>query len=714
MPDIGALLNPRSIAVIGASPDETRLRGLLMSCICAHPYNGAVYPVSRSHEQIMGLKAYASIADLPEPAEMAVLAIPAEFVVEELTRCAEAGIKAAVIVTSGFAEQTGDTGKEMQAEIRDVARLHDMAVLGPNSEGFTNTSLSLAVTFSPAMAQPDKPLLPPWHAEGRVAAIAQSGAVGFSLFDRGRHRELPFRYVVTTGNEAALEVFDLVDYMLDEDKSDIFLLFLEDIKTPATFARVADKALRAGKPLIAAKLGRSDASVRATASHTGALAGSYRSYEAMFAHYGIITGRDADQMADIAAGFLTNAGRLPKGRRVGICTGSGGAGAWMADACAAEGLEVPELDPEARSEIDTFLPPYGTSQNPVDGTAQAIHEIGYAELARLVSRADNVDSVIMVTTARKKNAYEGERDNVFRLARECEKPVLCWSYTLPHITSSELFAEAGLALHTNLRNCANTLAALTDYGAYREAYLEGEDAAAGAGCETKDKIDTALSGSGKILCEHEAKKILAACGIGDAQGALATNAKEAAEITTKFTGPVALKIQSPDILHKSDAGGVALGVESADAARDAFDTVMQSVREQFPDAQVSGVLVEPMAAPGVEVILGIHRDPTFGPLLMAGIGGIHVEILDDVAFAPVPLAPWAAEALLNKLKAAPLLDGARGAEPCDRDALVETMVALSHFAAAYGDDIAEIDLNPVIVHPKGKGVSIVDALIVKT
>ena len=471
MPEIGALLNPRSVAIIGASPDETRLRGRLPSVMLMHPYPGNLYPVSRSHDEIMGLKAWPAIGDVPEAVDLAILAIPSRFVAEELERCGAAGVKAVLIVTSGFAEQSGEHGKAMQVRLREIADRYDLAVLGPNSEGFTNTALPLAATFSPVMSAPEKPLLPPWHEEGRVAVVAQSGAMGFSFFDRGRAKELPFRYVVTTGNEACLELFDLVEFMLDEGKTDIFLLFLEDIKTPATFVRVAEKALQAGKPLIAAKIGRSDAGVRATASHTGALAGTFSAYEAMFTHHGIITGDDAEQMVDIANGFVMNAHRLPQGRRIGICTGSGGAGAWIADACTAEGLEVPEFDAKTSAEIDAFLPPYGTSQNPVDGTAQAIHQIGYAELARLVSKSDRVDGVVMVTTARQKDAYENERDSIFRVAKECEKPIVYWSYTLPHQTSAELFVEAGLPLHTNLRNCARTMAALASYRAFRDDIL---------------------------------------------------------------------------------------------------------------------------------------------------------------------------------------------------------------------------------------------------
>lgn len=716
MADISALLNPDSVAIIGASPDKKILRGMLLQVMQMHPYRGKIYPVSRSHDEIMGLKAYPAIGDVPAPVDLAVLVIPSRFVVTELERCGEAGVRAVLIISSGFAEQSGDDGKAMQDTLREIATRYDMAVIGPNSEGFTNTRLSLAATFSPAMSAPEKPLLPPWHKQGRIAVVAQSGAVGFSFFDRGRQKELPFSHVITTGNEAALEIFDLVDYLLDEGKTDVFILFLEDIKNAATFRRVAEKALKAGKPIIAAKLGQSQAAERATASHTGALAGNYAIYAAMLDHYGIIHGADTEQMVDIANGFLMNAHRLPKGRRIGICTGSGGAGAWIADACVAQGLEVPELDAQARAEIDTHLPAYGTSQNPVDGTAQAIREIGYAELAQLVSKSPNIDAVIMVTSARKKNGYDGEKENIFHVARECEKPIVCWSYTWPHQTSSELFAEAGFPLHTNMRNCARTMAALVNYKAARDQVLE-DQASSGAATQephqNRADADKIFSEAGRVVCEYEAKTILAAYGVGASSNDLVASADEAIAAADRLGGKVALKIQSPDIVHKTELGGVALKLEAGDEIRAAFSAMTDSALTHSPDAEIRGVLVEPMAPPGIEVILGINHDPKFGPMLMVGLGGIHVEILGDVAFAPVPLSPAAAHNLLRKLKGACILDGVRGKPASDIDSLVDVMVGLSQFAADHSGIIAEIDLNPVIVHSEGNGVSVVDALIIK-
>src|SRR5262245_12901471 len=315
MPDLGALLWPRSVALVGASADAESLRGRIFKVMRGHAFEGRLYPVSRSSAEVLGLKAYPSIADLPEPADLAVIIIPAQHVAEELERCGKAGVKSAVVLSSGFAEASGDEGAGMQAEIRAIARRYDMAVMGPTSEGFANTANNLCPTFSPAMEAGDRPLLPVGRPRGQLAVMAQSGGIGFAFFDHGRARELFFRYIVTTGNEACLEALDFAEFILDEGKTDALLLLLEDIKSPDTFRRVAEKALRAGKPIIVNKIGQSQAGVRAAASHTAALAGEYAAYQAMFQRYGLVEGRDLGEMVDMAAGFVAWGSRLPQGRR---------------------------------------------------------------------------------------------------------------------------------------------------------------------------------------------------------------------------------------------------------------------------------------------------------------------------------------------------------------------------------------------------------------
>ena len=712
MPDIAKLLWPRTVAVVGASSDTKGLRGRILEVMLSHPFAGTIYPVSRSATEVQGHKAYASVAELPEPADLAILIIPAEFVAEELGRCGRAGVKAAVILSSGFAEEPGEIGSRMQAEIAATARRYDMAVSGPNTEGFANIEAALCPTFSPAMDK-NAGAIRPARALGKcqVSVISQSGGLGFAFFDRARGRNLAFRHIVTTGNEAVLEVADFVDYMLDEGGTDVFLLLLEDVKSPEKFKRVAQKALKAGKPLIVGKIGQSEPGRRAVTSHTAALAGSQASYRAIFEHYGLIEGRDFDEMIDLAAGFLACGDKLPAGTRMGICTSSGGAGVWMADACAAAGLDVPVLDDATRKAIDVHLPSYGTSQNPVDSTAQGVHKLGYAEFARLVGQSPLIDGVIVVVTARRSAFLENDLPKLQALGRDSKKPVFMWTYTLPSERSVEILNEAGYPLFTGAPGCAHTMRIMADYRALRERLLHASEGMTVAP-SAQEHVRAKLAASGSVVCEWQARPLLAAYGMGEEAGTLAHSANEAEAIVTKLGRLVALKVQSVDIPHKTEAGAVVLNVTSSDA-RASYEGVLAAAIKHSPQAQIDGVLVQPMAPPGREVILGVNRDTTWGPLLMVGLGGLLVEALGDVALSPVPLDRGTAAALLGRLKGAAILGPYRGKPAADTDALIDVIVRLSHFAADHADDIAEIDLNPVIVHAKGQGVSIVDALIVK-
>lgn len=715
-PDIGALLNPRSVAVIGAAPKGQGLRGRVLEVMGLHAFAGPIYPISRSHPEVQGFKAYPSIDATPGPVDMAVLIIPAKFVVEELERCGKAGVKAAVILSSGFAEEPGEAGPRMQADLKEVVARYGMAVTGPNSEGFANLAANLCPTFSPAVAT-DVPLLPTFKTPGRVAVVAQSGGMGFAFYDRGRPKEMAFSQLVTTGNEATLETFDIVEHLIDTNGADAFCLLLEDIKTPATFRRVAEKALRAGVPLIVNKIGKSDAGVRAAASHTAALAGSYAAFQALARHYGLIEGTNTEEMVDIAQGFLSWKGRLPAGRRVGICTGSGGGGGWLADTAVLGGLEVPPLDAATRKTIDAFLPPYGTSQNPVDGTAQAIRQVGYGGLAEMVVQSPEVDGVLVVMSARAAEHLLHEKEKLERLKANAPKPILMWTYTLPVPASAQLLSEAGFPLYTNMQHAVATMRHMGDWRARREAFLKVPEVRTGAGSDVaagaRESVARALAGVRGALTEAASKPLLAAYGIGSIDGERLVRSREAAvAAATEIGRPVALKVQSPDILHKTEAGAVALNAKTPEEVLAAYERIVTAGRAYKPDARVEGVLVQAMAGKGREVILGINRDPTFGPMLMLGLGGIHVEILKDVVFAPVPLTEGDALELIGRLKGARLLDAHRGQPPADKAALAKLIVALSRFAADHADRIAEIDLNPVIVHDEGQGATIADALIV--
>ena len=710
MPDISKMLWPKSIAVVGASSDTKGLRGRILEIMLSHPYAGTVYPVSRSAAEVQGVKAYSSVEALPERVDLAILIIPAEFIVAELERCGRAGVPAAVILSSGFAEEPGERGMRMQAEIAAIARRYDMAVSGPNTEGFANIAAGLCATFSPALDKKSGAISPARAlGTGQVSVISQSGGVGFAFFDRARPRNLQFRHIVTTGNEAALEVADVLDYLIDEGGTDVFLLLLEDVKTPATFIRAAEKALRAGKPVIVGKIGQSEPGVRAVASHTAALAGSRDAYCAVFERYGLIEGRDFDEMLDFATGFLACGDRLPAGNRVAICTSSGGAGVWMTDACAAVGLDVPVLDDETRKAIDVHIPSYGTSQNPIDSTAQGVHQLGYAAFAQMAARSPLIDAVVVVVTARRSAFLENDLDKLKTLKAESRKPVFMWTYTLPSERSVEILNEAGYPLFIGAPGCARTLRAMADYRRLREQ-ISANPSTVAAQHPARDTVRSKLLASGPVLTEWQARPLLAAYGIGIAEtGRLVHTAKEARAAVEALDCAVALKVQSPDIAHKTEAGAVLLNI-APDAATDAYRRVLANARTHAPDARIDGVLVQPMLPQGREMLLGITRDQRWGPMLMLGLGGVLVEVLNDTVLAPVPFDRAQAVALIWRLKGAAILKEHRGRPAADVEALADLMVRLSRFAADHSDIVAEIDLNPVIVH--ADGASPADVLIV--
>jgi len=710
MPDISKMLWPKSIAVVGASSDTKGLRGRILEIMLSHPYAGTVYPVSRSAAEVQGVKAYSSVEALPERVDLAILIIPAEFIVAELERCGRAGVPAAVILSSGFAEEPGERGMRMQAEIAAIARRYDMAVSGPNTEGFANIAAGLCATFSPALDKKSGAISPARAlGTGQVSVISQSGGVGFAFFDRARPRNLQFRHIVTTGNEAALEVADVLDYLIDEGGTDVFLLLLEDVKTPATFIRAAEKALRAGKPVIVGKIGQSEPGVRAVASHTAALAGSRDAYCAVFERYGLIEGRDFDEMLDFATGFLACGDRLPAGNRVAICTSSGGAGVWMTDACAAVGLDVPVLDDETRKAIDVHIPSYGTSQNPIDSTAQGVHQLGYAAFAQMAARSPLIDAVVVVVTARRSAFLENDLDKLKTLKAESRKPVFMWTYTLPSERSVEILNEAGYPLFIGAPGCARTLRAMADYRRLREQ-ISANPSTLAAQHPARDTVRSKLLASGPVLTEWQARPLLAAYGIGIAEtGRLVHTAKEARAAVEALDCAVALKVQSPDIAHKTEAGAVLLNIAPG-AATDAYRRVLANARTHAPDARIDGVLVQPMLPQGREMLLGITRDQRWGPMLMLGLGGVLVEVLNDTVLAPVPFDRAQAVALIWRLKGAAILKEHRGRPAADVEALADLMVRLSRFAADHSDIVAEIDLNPVIVH--ADGASPADVLIV--
>src|SRR6516164_2307931 len=524
MPDLKPLLSPDSVAIIGASGDTETLRGRTTQYLIGHGYDGRVYPVTRSQAEVLGLKAYPAAAALPEPADLAVILVPAAHVVETLAQCGERGIKAAVVISSGFGEESNEAARARDGELRAVAERFGMVVCGPNSEGIVNPLKPLIATFSPVFHDPNRSF-PPVAGKARPIAVScQSGALTFSFLSRGRDKQLRFTHQVSAGNQTVLEAHDYVDWWLDEGNADIFLIYLEGIRRPDRFRAVADKAAAAGKPLIVAKVGRSAAGRRAAASHTGAMAQAGDIDDAMFRHHGVIRGEDLDHMLDIAAAFSFC--RLPRGNRVAVITGSGGSAVWMADILSAHGLELPVLEEDIQKRILALLPSYASAQNPVDGTAQAIHEVGYARLVEIVRESKQIDVILLIGSLANEATAKQRAEELAAIVDATHQPIVLSTYTTASPGAMAAFAEAGIPCYTSMPSCARAIRALVDYAQFQMRRRQPRTAEE-TPLALRDEVSRALGAAGPVLTEADAKPLLARYGVTRAAEALVTSADEA-------------------------------------------------------------------------------------------------------------------------------------------------------------------------------------------
>jgi acyl-CoA synthetase (NDP forming) len=691
---------PRAVAVLGASPDPHRIRGLLLKHLRGNGFPGRIVPINPSYQEIDGLPCFPSLAAAGGEIDVAVVAIPAAAVPEAAEEAAKAGVKHLVVISSGFAEE-GGAAAEVQARLVEIARRTGLRIAGPNCEGYWNALGKVSTTFSPTVevkANGREPLL---VSERRIGVIAQSGGVGFSLFNRGHEAGLGFSYVVSSGNEADLTAADFLDYMVRDDRTHAVMMFIEAIRDGARFIEAATEARRRGKPIIAIKVGRSEAGQRAAASHTAALSGAHTAYSAVFARYGILEADDPDEAVAIAGMALTSA--PPQGRRLGIITVSGGGGAWMADIAVAHGLTVPTLSPGLQLQLRGLIPSYASPQNPVDVTAQGSNTGPVvARTLEMLGASDEVDNIVLVSSLASETRVMLDPERIPALLAKIRKPVTVWSYTIPSAYGRDQTARCGLFLHTNLRACGLALERLAAYG---EVLREQASI-------TPQIAPAALPGNlPPVLTEHRAKALLAPYGVSIQGERLAGSAEEAADLAADLGFPVALKIQSPDILHKTEAGGVRLGLQTREQVIAAYREILEAARRHAPRAMIEGVLVQRMAPRGIEIAVGMANDSTFGPIMMVGFGGTLIELFGDVAHRPAPLDPASAVRMIRGLRSARLLEGFRGAAPVDVQSLAKLVARLSEAAIAYREHIAEMELNPVILHQDGSGLTVVDALV---
>jgi acetyltransferase len=698
---LDAFFNPASIAVVGASTKPHTVGNDLLRNLIFHEFKGSVYPINPSTQSVLGIHAYPSLRDLPAPVDLIAVAVPAAAVLDIVQQASAAGVKGMVLLSAGFKE-TGIEGEELEQKLRASVREAGIALIGPNCLGIINTDpkASLNATFARKMPQ-----------AGNLAFISQSGALCTSVLDYAEERQIGFSKFVSFGNKADVNEIDLLSYLAEDAKTQVIAMYLEDITNGRTFIETARQVFwRTGKPMLCLKSGRSPEGAKAVSSHTGSLAGSDNVYDAIMMQSGVQRVDKISELFDYAALYTTQP--MPKGNRLAIVTNAGGPGIMATDAAVRAGLKLAALSKGTKDTLRSGLPAAAALGNPVDviGDARADR---YQVAVRTVLEDPEVDMGLVILTPQSMTEIEGTANIIPGAVRGLGKPVACSFMGAKDVTTGvEMLRRQGIPNYPFPEDAVLALA-----GAERlSSMLEMSDREeVEFGDHEVDKarklIAEALAGRDeKYLTQSECRPLLECYHFPLLFSRMAANAAEAADIVKDFGRPVVMKIMSPDVVHKLDAGGVLLNVQGSDAAFKAYEQIIANVRRTMPAADIRGVLIEEMARKGVEVILGATRDPRFGPLLMFGLGGSFVEVFKDVTFRLAPMWRASARRMIRQIRAFKILTGVRGAAPSDLEAIENVLLRLSVLVSDH-PEIAELDINPLIVHAEGQGCSVADSRI---
>ena len=695
---------PRSVAVVGASRDPSSIGYRLLDALVTNHFQGPVYPVNPKASVIGGIRAYPTVRDLPEPVDLAVIAVPREAVPAVVDDCAARGVQAIVVITAGFAE-VGDEGRALQQQLADKVRGYGMRMVGPNCMGLLNTdpNVQINATFAP--------VFPP---QGRVALSSQSGALGLAILELSRRRHLGLSTFVSVGNKADVSTNDLLQYWEEDEATGVILLYLESFGNPRRFARIARRVSRS-KPIVAMKAGRTPAGKRAAGSHTAALASNDVAVDALFRQTGVIRAETLEEMFDIAATLGSQP--LPRGRRVAVITNAGGPGILCVDACEAGGLVLPELANGTTARLRAILPPTASVANPVDMIASAGPD-HYRRTVETILTADEVDSLIVIYLPLDKTTtgpvLDAIREGITagRAAGGAGKPVLACVMTEDGINVPLELASEKIPSYAFPESAARVLGKVASYAEWRSRPLgmipDFDDLHP---AKARELCRKALHerGAGWLTTE-ETRAVLTTMGLPVAPGGLAHTADEAEQLAQALGFPVAVKLASHRLVHKTEIGGVHLNLVNEAAVRQAYDKIRDRLLKENNLAAMEGVLVQPMFSVGVEVMAGVTQDPLFGPLIAFGLGGIHVEILGDVQFRVTPLTDRDAEEIVREIRGYRLLEGYRGHSPADVAAIQDVLLRVSRLVEEI-PEIKELDLNPIFALPPGEGCRIVDARI---
>ena len=685
---------PRSIAVIGASREKGTIGGELFRNLVEADFNGPVYPVNRRATVVQSVAAYDSVLKCPGPVDLAFIVVPASSVIEVAKECAQKGVHALVVISSGFAE-TGAEGAALQEELVQVCRESGMRMIGPNCMGIINTdpNVNLNGQFAPYRAIP-----------GRIGFWSQSGALGVAVIDLADRLGIGLSEFVSAGNRADVSGNDIVQYWETNDNVEVILLYIESFGDPGRFARLA-KRITAKKPIVAVKSGRSTAGFRATQSHTGALvAASDITVDALFRQSGVIRTDSLDEMFDVAALLATQP--VPKGDRVAIITNAGGAGILAADACESLGMKVPELSLATQGLLRKFLLPIASTKNPVDMSGAAV-PADFARAIQTMSESEEVDSLIVIFIPPLAERPQETASEILQAVRGMRRklPVISTFMATKGVSGQLSDGVIRIPSYPFPELAAQALARVTDYGKWLHAPRSVPPRFAVNGTEAASIVARAIDSKEEWLSASDTEAFLKCFGISTVRSVQVGGTEEAAEAALGFAGKVALKAIAPGLLHKTEAGAVEVGL-AAEEVRRAAEEMRERVQQK--GFAVSGFLVQEMVSDAVEMFVGVARDPTFGPLIACGAGGTLVELIKDVSVGLPPLTKQDAERMVHSLKTRQLLEGYRGGPQYDEGALEETILRISQMVEVT-PEVAELDLNPLMVLRDGKGAIVVDS-----
>ena len=699
--DWDLLFLPRGIAIVGASHDARRIGGQPVKLLSTYGYKGRVYPVNPRHAEIAGLRCYPDVASIDGPCDVAIVAVNGPAAVEVVRACGRKGIRFAVVYSSGFRE-TGNEGGVLERELVDAAREHGLRIIGPNCQGYLNLAERLYATFGVLGLEPDLKA-------GPVSSVAQSGGLGFGIVSQCESAGVGFRNIVSSGNESDVTTPELLDAYVEDEGTQLLVAFIEGVRDGRALMQVADRSIRAGKPLLVWKAGNSEAGKRASLSHTAALTGSCDVYRAAFRQSGIVEVNDFDEIADSARALLP--GRLPRGNRVAALGSSAGSCIIFADRCAELGLPLATLASETEAELARTIPAYGSPRNPVDVTADVFNDLGaFTRAIDLVLADPSVDQLgVLYAGLSGEIALACNRAVAEAMSRH-DKPVLLGWTARRHRAEAayRLADEAGIPYFTSPARLARAAGVLARFAESRRRVLSREPSVPPAG----EVIETSLPLAVGPLSEAQSKALLADWGIPVTRDVLVPGGGGPGAALDELRFPLAVKVVSADLPHKSEAGGVILGVEDRPRLELAVAEVIRRGRDYAPHARIDGALVCEMVTDAVEMLVGISHDPVFGPIVTLGMGGVQAEVLRDVTRRVAPFDAATAREMVAELRCAALLQGFRKRPPADIDALASAVARLSQAAWALRERVVELDINPLMVRPRGAGVVAADALVV--